>query len=112
VPAADRDVGVLTRTQVVEAHRARVVLQVKTQQAADHVDRLVLVLVDLERQPPAGLDDDDLAGVAIRVGPDQLVAPRLVDPSGRARGLAHEPRTSRSPASSIDSLTSSEVASV
>ena len=41
-------------------------------------------------------DVDELAAVAIRERPDELMAPRLGDPPGVER---HSPRTSRSPAS-------------
>ena len=97
------------------------VVEVEPKSPGEDVDRLLLPLVPLERQPLAGLDDDELAGVAIGLGPDQLVAPGLRDASGRRAdepekvafiGHAHEPRTSRSPASSIASRIASEVASV
>jgi len=67
----------------------------------------------LEGGWPAGLDDEDFADVALRVRPDQLMAPGLVDPpAGPGRRLAHDPRTRRSPAISRASRDASEVASV
>ena len=71
------------------------------QPAGQHVDRLVLDLVVLERQPPAGLDDQDLADVAVRVRPRSARGPRACRPAAADRAsavAAHEPRTSRSPA--------------
>ena len=95
-------------------HRPVVVLEVEQEPAAHDEDRLVLALVVLERQPAAGLDHDHLAAVAVRQGPDQLVAPRLVDAPRRTRRpvAGHEPRTRRSPATSIASRRSADVASV
>src|SRR6266849_9272306 len=114
--AADRHVGRLAGAQLARRHLASVILEVEQEPSAADVDRLVLRLVILERQAATRLDHDDLAAEAIRQGPDELVAPRLVDPArGERAGLAevgHEPRTSRSPAASIDSRSSAEVASV
>ena len=63
---------------------------------AETQDRLVLDQVPLERQPLAGLDDEDLADVAVGVRPDQLVAPRLLDAPGGA--AAASALTRRAPA--------------
>src|SRR5262249_30953702 len=41
--------------------------------------RLVLLAVVLQRQALPGVDVEDLADVAVGVGPDELVPPRLVD---------------------------------
>src|SRR5947207_12098901 len=51
-----------------------------------HVDRLILLVVILQRQHVAGLDVKNLAHVAIGLGPDDLVAPGLLD---AVRELAH-----------------------
>src|SRR2546425_9641307 len=56
--------------------------------AREHVDRFVLLVVVLQRQDVSGLDVEDLADVAVGSGPDQLVAPWLVD---AIRQLAHAP---------------------
>src|SRR5262245_3427855 len=48
--------------------------------ARQHVDRLVLLVVILQRQHLAGLDVQDLADVLVGLRPDDLVAPGLVDP--------------------------------
>ena len=88
------------------------------------MDPLVLLLVVLEGEALAGLDDEDLPDVAVGVGPDELVAPGLVHPArelvGRRRRdgsatretPAHPPLTSCSPDAMIASRTSGEVASV
>src|SRR5439155_13372737 len=54
----------------------------------EHVDRLVLLVVVLERQHVSGLDVQDFADVAVGPGPDQLVPPRLLHTVGQ---LAHVP---------------------
>src|SRR5262245_66602465 len=41
--------------------------------------RLVLLTVELEAERLAGLDEQDLPAVVVGQGPDQLVAPRLLD---------------------------------
>src|SRR4051812_43701317 len=41
--------------------------------------RLVLLAVELQRQRLAGADEEDLAAVGVREGPDELPAPRLLD---------------------------------
>src|SRR5690349_5467253 len=48
----------------------------------EHEDRLVLLVVVLERQHMPGLDMEDLADVAVGPGPDELVAPGLFDAIG------------------------------
>src|SRR5262245_26821576 len=111
VATADRDAGEVSGSELPDRHRAGLVLQVESEPAADHVDRFVLALVVLKREAPAGVDRDELADVAIRHDPVELVAPRLVDPA-RLPGVGHEPRTSRSPAASIASRSSADVASV
>src|SRR5437879_4522186 len=50
--------------------------------AREHVDRFVLLIVVLQRQDVSRLDVQDLPDVAVGPGPDQLVAPGLVDPIG------------------------------
>src|SRR5690349_19591575 len=104
-----RDVAVLPGAQLVVADDAVLVLEVQLQPTGGDEDRLILGRMALERQSLAGLDDEPLADVSIRVRPDQLVAPRLVDADGL---VAHEPRTRRSPATSIASRPSAVVASV
>src|SRR2546428_4042707 len=54
----------------------------------EHVDRFVLLVVVLQRQDVSGLDVQDLADVAVGPGPDQLMAPGLVD---AIRQAAHVP---------------------
>ena len=94
---------------------AVVVLEVQPQPAATgRRSTLLLALVALERQPPARLDHDDLAAVAVGQRPDQLVAPRLVDAAAARRPSVDRsrPRTSRSPATTSSSRSSADVASV
>src|SRR5262245_62910014 len=98
---AGGDMARLARTEVGDLHGAGVVLEMQPEPAAEDVDRLVLRHVLLERQPLAGLDDQQLAAVPVGERPDQLVTPRLRDPAKTCRrGVAHVPRTSRSPWSS------------
>src|SRR5437867_1532346 len=47
-----------------------------------HVDRLVLPVVILQRQDVPGLDVQDLPDIAAGLCPDELVAPGLVDAVG------------------------------
>jgi hypothetical protein len=49
------------------------------QLAREQVGGLVLLVVVLEGKRLAGVDDEDLAGVVIGLGPPELVSPRLVD---------------------------------
>src|SRR5262245_30589659 len=112
-----RDVPVVAGHQLLDADLAGVVLEVEAHPAGRDEDRFVLDHVLLEREPPARLDDQDLAHVAVGDGPDQLVAPLLVDSSGAAATAAighaaHASRTRRSPALSMASWIASEVASV
>jgi hypothetical protein len=53
--------------------------------AAEHHDRLVLLHVILEREALALLHVEDLAHVAGRLRPDELVPPGLVDDAAHAR---------------------------
>src|SRR5690606_28741376 len=57
---------------------------------AEQVDRLVLALVVLEREGVPRLHVQDLADVAVRVGPDELVAPGFLD--SRDGHLISEPK--------------------
>jgi hypothetical protein len=52
VAPADRDVGVPARSEVEDAHRPGLVLEVEAKPAAHDVDRFVLPVVELERQAP------------------------------------------------------------
>src|SRR5207247_5022218 len=54
--------------------------------ARQHVNRLVLHIVVLEREHLAGFDVQDLADVAVGLGPDELVPPRLFD---AGNGVGH-----------------------
>src|SRR5438128_5243144 len=117
----DDDMGALARPELADGHRPLVIVEVEPEPATQHHDRLVLLLVVLEGEPPTSLDHEDLAAVAIREGPDQLVPPRLVHAArfhgprsrpARLAHLAHDPRTSRSPASSNASRSWADVASV
>src|SRR5688572_27260716 len=86
---AGPDVGPLARAELALLYLARIVLERQEQPALEDVDPLVLDLVMLERQALARLDHEELADVAVRPGPDHLVAPRLLDPPweiGRGRG--------------------------
>ena len=103
---------VLAGPQLRLADDAVIVLEEEPQPPRVHEDRLVLDLVPLQGQPPARLDDQDLADVAVGVGPDELVAPRLVDPPRGLVSRRHEPRTRASPATSNASRNSGAVASV
>ena len=51
----------VARSEVAHGDLAVAVLEVEPEESGKHVDRLVLPLVELERQAPAGLDHDDLA---------------------------------------------------
>src|SRR5258708_14131450 len=65
--------------------------------AFGHQQRLILLVVVLERQRFALVDVDDFAEIAVRDREAQLIAPRLVDldvlepayGAGRRGGLAH-----------------------
>src|SRR5215208_2008664 len=48
----------------------------------EHVPRLVLLPVELQRELVPRLDVQELAGVRVSNRPNQLVAPRLLDPLG------------------------------
>jgi hypothetical protein len=108
----------------VLADVAGLVLQGEVEAPREDPNPLVLHVVELERQAPPGLDDEDLPDVAVGLRPDQLVAPGLVHaprecvlvrlpgapvpgPPGR-----HPPRASCSPAPIIASRNSGDVASV
>src|SRR5689334_12779037 len=53
--------------------------------SGEYVDGLVLLVVVLERQHLPGLDMENLADVAVRAGPDQLVTPGLVNAIRKVR---------------------------
>ena len=55
----------------------------ETQCAPQHVNRLVLHVVVLQGERMARLDVQDLAHVVIRLRPDQLMTPRLLNPARR-----------------------------
>src|SRR5256885_1302533 len=78
VPQAGVDVERLPR-QELDGPALLPVLEVLKQQppGQDH-DGLVLLYMVLERQPLPLLDVQDLADVAVGVGPDQLMAPGFV----------------------------------
>src|SRR5262245_7106289 len=78
--AADADMGAFALGELAFLDLAGVVLEGQEEAARDDLDPLVLRLVVLEREALAGRDVEELADVAIRVGPDDLVAPRLLDP--------------------------------
>ena len=107
-----RHVAMVACHEFLDLDRAGIVLEVQPEPSVGNVDRFVLDQVALERQPPARLDDEDLADVSIGVGPDQFMAPRLLDPPGVGSLAAHSPRTNRSPAVNIASWIASVVASV
>src|SRR5258708_13661733 len=83
--------------------------------AFGHQQRLVLLVVVLERQGFPLVDVNDLAQVAVRDREPQLVAPRLVhlhvlEPAyraGRRAGLAHDSTSNFSISALISSSTSS-----
>ena len=66
--------------------------QAEDQLAAEHVHGLVLDVVVLAAQHVARLHVQNLADVAVGPGPDQLIAPGLLDPIRRVR---HHPSTIR-----------------
>ena len=72
------DSPVVTSAELLRANRAAVVFKGQEEPPGEDVDRFVLDLVSLERQAAPGLDDEDLADVAIGLSPDELVAPGLV----------------------------------
>ena len=74
---AGRDVGGLTLGHLDDAG-ILVTTEVQQEGAPHDEDRLVLVVVVLEAQALPGLDVDDLPGVVIGEGPEQLISPRLV----------------------------------
>src|SRR4051812_2038480 len=55
--------------------------------------RLVLLAVELERERVTRLHEQELAAVDVRQGPDQLVAPRLLDPARSERPRAEAAHT-------------------
>src|SRR5439155_252497 len=55
------------------------VAELELRPAAQDVPALVLFPVELEAERVAGADEEDLADVGLRVGPDQLPPPRLLD---------------------------------
>src|SRR5262249_22652566 len=57
---------------------------------------LVLDLVVLQAQRLAGPDEEQLADVVVRLGPDELPAPRLLDLPRRGRIRVHEKRSASS----------------
>ena len=62
-----------------------------------HEPRLVLHLVVLEAERLAGADEEQLADVGVGLGPDELVAPRLLDAPRRDRVAADPLERSREP---------------
>src|SRR5262249_28219413 len=73
------DVERLVGDQVARARRLAVGEVDQVHPAAQQHDRLVLDPVILQRQRLAGADVEDLADIALGLGPDLLVAPRLID---------------------------------
>src|SRR5215212_7687905 len=125
VDAPCPDVRTFARPELAILDHARLVLEGQQQATVQDVDPFVLDLVVLQREPLSGLDHEELPDVPFGPGPDELVAPGLVDSArqlrlgrrGRrpvrhvARFGAH-PRTSLSPAPISASCASVEVASV
>src|SRR4029079_10077664 len=107
VDTACRDPRALADAELLLTDDAVVVLEIQPQSALPDQDALVLDLVALQGEALSRLDHQQLADVPSRVGPDQFVSPGRVDAPA-----CHVPRTSRSPASSIASRASAEVASV
>ncbi len=98
VAQARGDVKRLVGRQVARARRLAVGEVDQLHPPAQQHDRLVLDPVVLERQGLAGADVQDLADVALGLGPDQLVAPGFVDDrhghflgAGLTGGLAAAP---------------------
>src|SRR5689334_18369558 len=79
VAQAGRDVEWLVGHQLARARRLAIGEEDQLHPAAQQHDRLVLDAVILQRERLARSDVEDLADVAIGLGPDQLVAPGLVD---------------------------------
>src|ERR1035437_1246892 len=65
------------------------IAQLEGRFAALDVPALVLLVVELQAEREACADPEDLADVELRVGPDQLPPPRLLDPA-RLEGPAVE----------------------
>src|SRR4051812_29733313 len=61
------------------------VAELEPRAAALEVPALVLLTVELEREGLALLHEQDLPDVGVRVRPDQLPPPRLLDPTGLER---------------------------
>src|SRR5579862_1091076 len=126
MPSADPDPGAIARSELAIRDRAGGVLERQAEPSLKDVDPLVLRRVVLERQALARLDDEELPDVPVRMRPDELMAPGLLDAPrqrvlGRRRdriGGAHrgpaatQPRTSCSPTRRSSSRSSAEVASV
>src|SRR5512144_284864 len=72
-----RNVGAVAGTELAGDDGPGVVLEVEPEATGQHVDGFILALVALKRQSLAALDDQDLAAVAVRQRPDELVAPGL-----------------------------------
>src|SRR6266576_1942798 len=75
------DLGRRSLEQVGRHHRLEL-MDPQDDLAREHVDRFVLLVVVLQRQDVSRLDVQDLADVAVGPGPDQLVAPGLLDAVG------------------------------
>src|SRR6266545_113389 len=73
------DATVLPRPEVLARHRGLNGARVQTEPTAQDEDRFVLDPVRLEGQALARLDRDDLADVSVRLRPDPLPAPGLLD---------------------------------
>src|SRR5262249_11817867 len=80
VHRARRAVERLAGLEDERLHR-RALADLEVELAGLNEERLVLPLVVLSRKFVAGLDVKDLADVAVRLGPDDFVPPRLFDAS-------------------------------
>ena len=66
-------------------HRLAGFAELKLCAALEHVPALVLLTMELKTERLAGADEQQLAGVLLGFRPDQLVAPRFLDPVGLKR---------------------------
>src|SRR5262249_35008690 len=91
VAPARLDAPAGARLEGDDLQRPGVVLEREPQGSAQHVDRLVFLPVELEREPLAGLDRQDLAEIARGLGPDLFVSPGFFDTARHFRGpsVAH-----------------------
>lgn len=77
--APGRDPAMIPGGHFVDLQLPGFVRQMQGHPPAHHEDRFVLRLVVLEREALAFFDEEELPDVAVRMGPDQLMAPGFFD---------------------------------